>query len=74
MISHSFTLLMVRSPGFGFSACDYLLIRGLVKRSIQTRFRFGSPINMVNLAAHNELTGSFFNRHAVTGYTGSDCL
>jgi hypothetical protein len=58
---------MVRSLGFGSRAHDS-------NRTIRTRFRFGSPINMVNLAVHNELTGSFFNRHAVTGYTGSDCL
>jgi hypothetical protein len=67
MISHDFTLLMAGSPGFGSRACDS-------NRPIQTRFRFGSPINMVNLATHNELTGSFFNRHAATGYTGYDCL
>ena len=53
-----FNLPMGRSLGFGSWARDY-------DRPIRTRFRYGF-LWRVNLAAHRELTGSFFKRHAVT--------
>jgi hypothetical protein len=37
----------------------------LLKRPLQTRFRYGYPTR-VNLATHRKLAGSFFKRHAVT--------
>ena len=37
----------------------------LLKRPIQTRFRYGFPTR-VNLATQRKLAGSFFKRHAVT--------
>jgi len=53
-----FSLPMGRSLGFGSRAHDWI-------RPVRTRFRYGFPLR-VNLAAHRELTGSFFKRHAVT--------
>ena len=40
-----FNLLMDRSPGFGSTACNYL-------RPFQTRFRCGSGLHALNLAAY----------------------
>jgi hypothetical protein len=42
----------------------------LLKRPIQTRFRYGFPTR-VNLATQRKLAGSFFKRHAVTTHKGS---
>ena len=42
----------------------------LLKRPIQTRFRYGFPTR-VNLATQRKLAGSFFKRHAVTRHKTS---
>jgi hypothetical protein len=42
----------------------------LLKRPIQTRFRYGFPTR-VNLATQRKLAGSFFKRHAVTRHKAS---
>ena len=42
----------------------------LLRRPIQTRFRYGYPTR-VNLATQRKLAGSFFKRHAVTTHKGS---
>ena len=43
-----FNLLMDRSPGFGSTACNYI-------RPFQTRFRCGSGLHALNLAAYCKL-------------------
>jgi hypothetical protein len=57
---------MGRSLGFASAPTNYV-------RPIQTRFRYGSSPEGINLASKEQLVGSLCKRHAVTP-KGSDRL
>ena len=56
-----FSLAKGRSQGFASAPTDS-------KRPVQTRFRFGSGSQTLNLASEEQLVGSLCKRHAVTHY------
>ena len=55
----NFSLAKGRSQGFASAPTDS-------KRPVQTRFRFGSGSQTLNLASEEQLVGSLCKRHAVT--------